>query len=148
MTICPAASAAGRIHEFAVGDSPSLVRDSHAACETVSGRLNGGEMARARQAVTTDPLVPPGVDPAMPSPARLYDYYLGGTVNYASARKVAERLRELIPELADTAWANRAFHQRAARWMAAERGIRQFIDIGSGQPPSMTRVIAALVSTF
>ncbi|HUZ39101.1 MAG TPA: SAM-dependent methyltransferase [Streptosporangiaceae bacterium] len=91
-------------------------------------------MARARQAVTTDPPVPPGVDPATPSPARLYDYYLGGTVNYASDRKVAERLRELIPELADTAWANRAFHQRAARWMAAERGVRQFIDVGSGLP--------------
>ncbi len=81
-----------------------------------------------------DPPVPPGVDPATPSPARLYDYYLGGTTNYASDRLVAERLRELIPELADTAWANRAFHQRAARWLAARQGIRQFIDIGSGLP--------------
>ena len=32
------------------------------------------------------------------------------------------------------AWANRGFHQRAARWLTGERGIRQFIDIGSGLP--------------
>jgi SAM-dependent methyltransferase len=83
--------------------------------------------------MTTDPPVPPGVDPTTPSPARLYDYYLGGTTNYASDRMVAERLRELIPELEDTAWANRAFHRRAARWLARQ-GIRQFIDIGSGLP--------------
>ena len=83
--------------------------------------------------MTTDPPVPPGVDPTTPSPARLYDYYLGGTANYASDRLVADRLRDLIPELEDTAWANRAFHQRAARWLAGQ-GIRQFIDIGSGLP--------------
>ena len=32
------------------------------------------------------------------------------------------------------AWANRGFHQRAAKWLAAETGISQFIDIGSGLP--------------
>ncbi|HEV3293861.1 MAG TPA: SAM-dependent methyltransferase [Streptosporangiaceae bacterium] len=84
--------------------------------------------------MSTDPPVPPGVDPSVPSPARLYDYYLGGTTNYPSDRMVAERLRELIPELPDIAWANRGFHQRAARLLAATYGIRQFIDIGSGLP--------------
>ncbi len=83
--------------------------------------------------MSTDPPVPPGVDPAVPSPARLYDHYLGGTTNYPSDRLVAGQLRELIPELPDVAWANRGFHQRSARWMAG-RGIRQFIDIGSGLP--------------
>jgi hypothetical protein len=39
-----------------------------------------------------------------------------------------------MPELADAAWANRGFHQRAAVWLASARGIRQFIDIGSGLP--------------
>ncbi len=38
-----------------------------------------------------------------------------------------------LPDLRDAAWANRSFHQRAARWLA-EQGIRQFIDIGSGLP--------------
>ncbi len=77
---------------------------------------------------------PPGVDPTTPTPARLYDYYLGGTNNFAIDRKVAEQLRLSLPELTDAAWANRGFHQRAARWMAAEHGIRQFIDLGSGLP--------------
>jgi len=77
---------------------------------------------------------PPGVDSTTPTPARLYDYYLGGRNNFAVDREVAEKLRVSLPELTDAAWANRGFHQRAARWMAAEHGIRQFIDLGSGLP--------------
>lgn len=55
-----------------------------------------------------------GVDPAKPSPARLYDYYLGGHNNFEVDRKAAEALRESLPALSDAAWANRGFHQRAA----------------------------------
>jgi len=77
--------------------------------------------------------VPAGVDVTRPSPARLYDYYLGGTSNFEVDRAAAERLRLVMPELSDAAWANRGFHQRAARWIAA-RGVRQFIDIGCGLP--------------
>ncbi len=80
------------------------------------------------------PRVPPGVDPEKPAPARLYDYYLGGTTNFPIDREAAERIRADLPEISDMAWANRGFHQRAARWLTAERGIRQFIDIGSGLP--------------
>jgi hypothetical protein len=79
------------------------------------------------------PRVPPGVDPSKPSPARIYDYVLGGTYNFPVDREAAERIRAQSPDLTDAAWVNRAFHQRAARWMAA-RGIRQFLDIGSGLP--------------
>jgi S-adenosyl methyltransferase len=78
-------------------------------------------------------VVPLGVDTTRPSPARLYDYYLGGSRNFAVDRQVAEQIRAIMPELADAAWANRGFHGRAAVWMA-RRGIRQFIDIGSGLP--------------
>ena len=42
---------------------------------------------------------------------------------------------ELVPEIRDAAWANRGFLQPAVRWMA-ERGIRQFIDLGAGLRPS------------
>jgi hypothetical protein len=76
---------------------------------------------------------PPGVDPTKPSPARIYDYVLGGVRNFPVDREAAERIRAQSPDLEDAAWVNRGFHQRAARWMA-ERGIRQFIDIGSGLP--------------
>ena len=81
-----------------------------------------------------DPPPPPGVDPTKPSPARVYDYVLGGVRNFAVDREAAERLRAQAPDLEDAAWVNRGFHQRTARWMAAQRGIRQFIDIGSGLP--------------
>jgi hypothetical protein len=77
--------------------------------------------------------VPPGVDPATPSPVRLYDYYLGGKHNFESDRIAAEQIRAQLPDLADAAWANRGFHGRAAIWMA-EQGIAQFIDLGSGLP--------------
>jgi hypothetical protein len=76
----------------------------------------------------------PGVDPTRPSPARLYDYYLGGTHNLPVDRALADALHANLPELQDAVWANRAFHQRAAVWMATQAGIRQFIDIGSGLP--------------
>lgn len=78
--------------------------------------------------------IPPGVDPNVPTPARLYDYFLGGSNNFEVDRQLAERIRSLVPEVSDSAWANRAFHQRAATWLAAQRGLDQYIDIGAGLP--------------
>ena len=77
--------------------------------------------------------IPADVDPARPAPARIYDYLLSGENNFQSDRDAAKRIMALVPEIKDCAWANRSFHQRAARWIA-ERGIRQFIDVGSGLP--------------
>jgi S-adenosyl methyltransferase len=93
---------------------------------SVNSQLDGED-------VTEDPPVPPGVDPTVPSPARLYDYYLGGTHNFPADRAAAQRILAALPDLRDACWANRSFHQRAARWLA-EQGIRQFIDVGSGLP--------------
>jgi S-adenosyl methyltransferase len=78
-------------------------------------------------------LIPPGVDVSRPSPARMYDAYLGGAANFEADRRAVQRIVELVPEIRDAAWANRGFLQRAVRWMA-ERGIRQFIDLGAGLP--------------
>jgi hypothetical protein len=74
-----------------------------------------------------------GVNFHRPAPARIYDYLLGGENNFQADRDAAERILALAPEIRDCAWANRGFHQRAARWIA-RRGIRQFIDVGSGLP--------------
>jgi hypothetical protein len=82
----------------------------------------------------TEAEAPPGVDISTPSPARLYDYYLGGSTNFPVDQAAGDRLRAALPDLYDAAWANRGFHQRSARWMASEHGISQFIDIGSGLP--------------
>ena len=78
--------------------------------------------------------MPPGVDASRPSPARLYDYYLGGSHNLAVDRELGDRFRAAVPDLEDGVWANRAFHQRAAPGWPTRPGIRQFIDIGSGLP--------------
>ena len=83
--------------------------------------------------MTETPEVPPGVDPDTPSPARLYDYFLGGTNNFPADRATAEMLKAAVPDIIDAMWANRGFHGRAAVWMASH-GIRQFIDVGSGLP--------------
>jgi hypothetical protein len=77
--------------------------------------------------------VPPGVDPTRPTTARLYDYFLGGTNNFPADRLVGDKLKADVPYAVDAVLANRGFHGRATVWMAG-KGIRQFIDLGSGLP--------------
>ncbi|NUP77038.1 MAG: hypothetical protein HOV96_05720 [Nonomuraea sp.] len=63
----------------------------------------------------------------------MYDYMLGGKDNFAVDRQAIEQLAELIPEAVPLARANRAFLQRAVRYVAAA-GVTQCIDLGSGLP--------------
>lgn len=77
--------------------------------------------------------VPPEVDTSMPSPARVYDYWLGGGHNFQADRALAEKIIQLMPGIRDAARLNRSFLRRAALFML-DSGIRQFLDIGSGIP--------------
>ncbi|MBB5960390.1 hypothetical protein FHS29_007013 [Saccharothrix tamanrassetensis] len=77
--------------------------------------------------------VPQNVDISVPSAARAYDFMLGGAHNFAVDREVARKINALMPGSRAAARVNRAFLGRAVRFMA-ERGIRQFLDIGSGIP--------------
>ncbi len=77
--------------------------------------------------------VPPGVDTTVPSPARVYDYWLGGGHNFAPDRALGEKILRIMPGVRDAARLNRSFLRRAALHMV-ERGVRQFLDIGSGIP--------------
>jgi hypothetical protein len=70
----------------------------------------------------------------MPNVARIYDALLGGKDNYAVDREAARKLVEVIPEAAYAARENRAFLGRAVQFLAAEAGIDQFVDIGTGLP--------------
>src|SRR6185503_17064278 len=79
------------------------------------------------------PLDPIGVD--RPSPARMYDYVLGGSHNFPVDRAIAEEAIALFPALADGMRENRAFLTRVVRYLA-EAGIDQFLDLGSGIPTS------------
>nr|WP_033258202.1 MULTISPECIES: SAM-dependent methyltransferase [Kitasatospora] len=78
---------------------------------------------------------PPSAElrPEIPHPARMYDYYLGGKDNFPADRAAAEQVISLSPLVRISARANRAFLQRAVR-VLAERGVRQFLDIGTGIP--------------
>jgi hypothetical protein len=74
-----------------------------------------------------------GADSSRPAPARIYDYMLRGNNHFPVDAEAAQRILSVVPEIQDCAWSNRGFHQRAAKWIA-QRGVRQFIDIGSGLP--------------
>ena len=77
---------------------------------------------------------PAEIDTAAAHPARVYDYWLGGKDNFAADREAAERVLAASPGLRFRVRANRAFLARSVRFLAAECGIRQFLDIGTGIP--------------
>ena len=68
-----------------------------------------------------------------PSAARVYDYFIGGTTNFAIDREFAEKVRRRLPLMGDYCLTSRQFLGRAVR-TCAQFGIRQFVDIGSGLP--------------
>ena len=70
----------------------------------------------------------------MAHPARIYDYWLGGKDNYAADREAAKQAIAANPGIVFDVRANRAFLARAVNYLAAECGIRQFLDLGTGLP--------------
>jgi len=74
------------------------------------------------------------IDVDVPSAARMYDWYLGGTDNFPADRTACEELLEIVPSTRELALNNRAFLRRVVRVLAAEYGVRQFLDHGSGLP--------------
>jgi len=79
------------------------------------------------------PRVPEGVDLDHPNVARVYDYFLGGTANWAIDRMLADHLAEVVPIIRTGARVNREFLGRAVRYLV-NNGITQFLDLGSGVP--------------
>jgi S-adenosyl methyltransferase len=74
------------------------------------------------------------IDHTRPNVARVYDYLIGGKDNYAVDRAMGHEVLRLVPDAWEYGLANREFLRRAVRYMVAEAGIRQFLDIGSGLP--------------
>ncbi|WP_370146847.1 SAM-dependent methyltransferase [Kitasatospora sp. GAS206B] len=79
------------------------------------------------------PWVPEGMDLDRPAAARVYDYYLGGSHNFAADREMARKAITMWPDLPQIMRANRAFLRRSVTFLA-ERGFTRFLDIGSGIP--------------
>jgi SAM-dependent methyltransferase len=76
----------------------------------------------------------PDIDPSQPSPARIYDFWLGGSQNFEADREAGRRAAEAMPTLVGAIRANRAFLGRVVRRLAATEGVTQYLDLGSGVP--------------
>lgn len=105
----------------------------------LAGTAGKGQLPRPRKTVETltlasEPCAPLGINPAVATAARMYDYYLGGHDNFAADRIAALKVIEAAPDVPAIAQANRRFLGRAVRFLAADAGISQFLDLGTGLP--------------
>jgi hypothetical protein len=82
----------------------------------------------------SDSLSAPKIDTTVPHSARIYNYWLGGKDHYPVDREMGQQIAEVLPEIVGISRAQRAFLVRAVTYLAAEAGIRQFLDIGTGLP--------------
>ena len=88
-----------------------------------------------------------GFDISVAHPARIYDYWLGGKDNFEADRIVGEETIAAHPSIRMSARANRAFLARTVRYLAADEGIRQFLDVGTGLPTANnTHEVAQIVA--
>ena len=77
---------------------------------------------------------PPKIDTSVAHIARVYNYWLGGEDYFAADREAGDETLLVYPDMYSSVRANRAFLKRTVRFLAAEAGIRQFLDIGTGLP--------------
>jgi hypothetical protein len=78
--------------------------------------------------------LPAEINASEPHSARIYDYFIGGKNHFAADRQTAAEVLRRSPAAHIAARENRSFLGRAVRYLTAEAGIRQFLDIGSGLP--------------
>lgn len=107
--------------------------DIERVAERLAGTLGGG-------------LPPSRIHTDQPSPARIYDYWLGGKNYYPVDRDIAESILAMAPATRESIQENRAFLRRAVRYVA-EQGVDQFLDIGCGLPfsPNVHEVAQSVV---
>jgi hypothetical protein len=82
----------------------------------------------------SDRKLPSGVDTSVSRSARVWNYWLGGKDNYPVDHEAGDEFAAILPSIVDVARASRAFLVRAVRYLVAEEGIRQFLDVGTGLP--------------
>ncbi|MFD8521571.1 SAM-dependent methyltransferase [Streptomyces capillispiralis] len=66
--------------------------------------------------------------------ARVWNYWIGGKDNYEVDQRVGDHVASINPIIRDIARADREFLGRAVTYLTRERGVRQFLDIGTGLP--------------
>jgi len=115
---------------------------------TEAGATEGGTVTGSRfRGIHPSRRKPAGIDTTTAHSARIYNYWLGGKDNYAADREAAEQAIAANPGIVADVRANRAFLDRAVRYLAAQAGVRQFLDIGTGLPTaSNTHEVAQSVA--
>ncbi len=78
--------------------------------------------------------MPARFEPDVAHTARVYNVWVGGKDHYPADRQAAEEVARCRPQVVAGARANRSFLARVVRYLAGQRGIRQFLDIGTGLP--------------
>jgi hypothetical protein len=84
--------------------------------------------------MSEDDVAAPDIDVTVAHIARVQDYWLGGKDNFDADRKAGDAGIAAFPDMVASVRATRAFLARTVRYLAAEAGIRQFLDIGTGIP--------------
>jgi hypothetical protein len=74
------------------------------------------------------------IDPTVAHIARVQDYWLGGKDHFEADRVAGDEAIAQLPDMAASVRNTRAFLGRTVRFLVAERGIRQFLDLGTGIP--------------
>jgi hypothetical protein len=74
------------------------------------------------------------LQPNVPHAARIWNYWMGGKDNFAADRAAGDGVAQVYPEIVLMAQQSRRFLIRVVRYLAAEAGVRQFLDIGTGLP--------------
>jgi hypothetical protein len=74
------------------------------------------------------------LDTSVAHSARVWNYLLGGKDNFGADRETGDLIFKMFPGIAQLARLQRQFLAKAVRFLAAEAGIRQFLDVGTGLP--------------
>lgn len=74
------------------------------------------------------------IKPDVPHAARMWNYWMGGKDNFEADRAAGDAVAAVYPDIVTMAQESRKFLNRAVRYLAAEAGVDQFLDIGTGLP--------------
>jgi hypothetical protein len=109
------------------GGAPAGIEPPSGRVRARAGAPPGSAGARAGAAHAT-------IGPEVAHRARVYDYWLGGRDNFAADRLAGDQAAAAFPGLVESVRSTRAFLSRAVRFLAAEAGVTQFLDVGAGLP--------------
>ena len=84
--------------------------------------------------VAPEPGLPSDADTTVPHSARIWNYWLGGRLNYPVDRAAGEAYQQVYPQIVDVALASRGFQSRVVAYLAGPAGISQFLGVGAGLP--------------